>query len=81
MSIGDCEVCRKLLGDAEVCIRHHVEALHRSQIAARMERWLEVSSLDAFVRECSLRRENAVAKYESHMSEHQTSAMTAGSSA
>jgi hypothetical protein len=81
MSIGDCEVCRKLLGDAEVCIRHHVEALHRSQIAARMEKWLEVSSLEGIIRECSLRRENAVAKYESHMSEHASVVMTASSSA
>jgi len=79
MSIGDCEICRKLLLDAEISIRHHVEALERSQLAAQMEKWSEVSTLDGFLRECSLRRENTVAKYESHLAEHAGGVMVAKS--
>jgi hypothetical protein len=80
MAVLNCEICRSLLLDAEESIKHHLESIDRLELALQKETWSELFALEYAVRERSLRRENAVTKYESHLHAHGSNAMTAGGS-
>jgi hypothetical protein len=80
MSLSDCQICRDFLEDAATSIKRHLEALAALALAVQSTgHRQEISALEESVRVCSLQRENIVARYESHLAEHETKTMTAGS--
>jgi hypothetical protein len=79
MSIADCQTCRDFIEDAALGIRRHLEAMARLAQAVQGDPGPEISALEDLVRVCSLNRENAVARYETHLAEHTAKTMAAGS--
>jgi hypothetical protein len=80
MSVSDCPMCRDLIEYAGLSIKHHLAAM--ADLAAAVQKnegHQEISTLEDAVRRQSLERENAVARYETHLAEHGTRVMTAGS--
>jgi hypothetical protein len=80
MSISDCQTCRDFLGDAEISIKRHLEAIGELTLALRnSDNQAEISDLEDSVDTCSLARENSVARYEAHLDGHESRTMTSGS--
>ncbi len=78
MSVADCQTCRDFIEDAALSIQCHLDALSSLALALQNGNGPEVRGLEESVRICSLNRENAVARYESHLDEHTAKTMTAG---
>jgi len=78
MSEGDCPICKQLLDHAAVSIRAHLRALSRLDLAVQRGKE-DVSVLEKFVRECSIAREDAVAKCAGHRDLHNVKVRAAGS--
>jgi hypothetical protein len=80
MSISDCRICLDLIEHAQLTIRRHLTATTELAIALQKNESPDaISALEESVRVCSLDRENAVATYEAHLSEHRAKAMAADS--
>lgn len=68
MSIGDCPVCRQLLGGATDAIKRHLEAVSTLTSKVGDAECTETAALELEAR--SLERENAVTRYEKHLASH-----------
>ena len=69
MSIGDCPACRKLMTDATAAITRHLDAVALLTARVGNTESTEIEALELEAR--SLERENAVARYESHLASHE----------
>jgi hypothetical protein len=79
MSISDCQTCRDFIEDAAISIMRHLDAMDALALALQKnDSGPEIPALEDAVRICSLNRENAVARYESHVAGHDRT-MAAGS--
>jgi hypothetical protein len=80
MSVSDCRECLDLIEHAGLTIRRHLSATAAITLAVQKSESAEVvSALEEAARVCSLDRENAVARYESHLAQHGPKAMAADS--
>lgn len=76
MAIADCNTCKQLMEDASKAISRHLEAV--SAVTSRVEHGRSTTRASRQLEERSLERENAVARYESHLATHEAQPMRAG---
>jgi hypothetical protein len=77
MAIYDCDVCRQLIEEGELSIKAHLDA-KADQMAIMHKDHEEgaLISLEEKIRACRRRREEAIAAYHNHLSEHTLKTVT-----
>ena len=78
MSISDCPECKKLLDEAAIAIKNHLEALDKVSVAVHEAAGLNYERFKMEVNKHRVARMDAYARYQNHLCSHDVRVRAAG---